>query len=183
MELQTPAELDRHYDCADPWGYEANAADQRRKSELLGILPQRKWERVLDIGCGNGYITFDLPGSAVLGVDLSGAAVRWAEQRRLTLREAEASKFAFRQASILDLTSAIKGRFDLVVITGVLYPQYIGGAAAVARREIDQVLEPDGVVISCHIDEWHAPRLPYTLLDTSLYPYREYMHRLEVYVK
>lgn len=183
VQLQTPAELDQHYDAEDPWGYAGNLADQRRKSELLGALPERDWQRVLDIGCGNGYVTFDLPGASVLGVDISRAAVQWAEKRRSSLAAAESARFAFEQASILGLSRAVRGSFDLVVITGVLYPQYIGAATALARYEIDQVLQPGGVVVSCHIDEWNAPRLPYTLLDTTLYPYREYVHRLEVYIK
>ncbi|XAH22978.1 class I SAM-dependent methyltransferase [Xylophilus sp. GW821-FHT01B05] len=183
MSIQPAEDIERHYAEADPWGYENNPHDQRRKSELLGLLPDREWGRVLDIGCGNGFVSFDLPGQQVVGLDISAAAIEWARKRQANLAEAEARRFSFHAGSMFDLDSIVAGKFDLVVITGVLYPQYIGGAFSVLQTMVDGFLSENGVVVSCHINEWRPARFPYTLLDVNFYPYRDYMHRLEVYVK
>lgn len=182
ISVQSANELDAFYSTADPWGYHDNVDDERRRMELLAALPQRSFKRTLDIGCGNGYVTLTLPGDEVVGVDLSSEAVRWArEAARPAPRSA--SRFRFEKASLFDPHLASHGQFDLVVVTGVLYPQYIGKARSLARLQIDRVLAPGGIVATCHIREWEPLRLGYTLLDATLYPYRAYTHQLEVYLK
>ncbi len=179
--LQPVDELDRFYAVPDPWGYARNADDARRKTELLSLLPSRQWGRTLDIGCGDGFLTFDLPGSEVVGVDVSAAAIRWACEARG--RRVDAQRFQFSNVSVFKLDPCRLGTFDLIVITGVLYPQYIGKAFSVVAQHIDALLGKGGLLASCHIDEWKPPKFPYTTLDTVLYPYRDHTHRLEVYKK
>jgi SAM-dependent methyltransferase len=182
MTIQSAAGLDSHYTRPDPWDYQTNPHDQRRKSELLALLPVQTWQRVLDIGCGDGYVTFDLPGTRIIGMDISAAAIGWAEKHRSTLSAPMSDRFQFEVRSVFEL-DAEDQPFDLVVITGVLYQQYIGCAFSVVRERIDALLAPGGCLVSCHIDGWKPPRFAYTLLDTALYPYRDYNHRLEVYRK
>ncbi len=181
MGIQTPSELDAFYERPDPWGYGSNPDDERRKNELLSLLPHCKWTRVLDIGCGDGFITFHLPGQKIFGTDLSSKAIRWANSNRTARNDAD--RFEFFTSSLFELDPEKHGRFDLIVITGLLYPQYIGRSFSVVMECIDRLLENEGVIASCHIDEWHPPRFPYSILDVSLYPYREYLHRLEIYRK
>ena len=69
------------------------------------------------------------------------------------------------------------------MITGVLYPQYIGESKSLVYRIIDDLLAPDGILISVHINEWYSARFPYLRLKESYYSYREYTHLLETYVK
>lgn len=180
-ELQPIGELDKFYSVPDPWNYAGDPDDAKRKAELLAVLPARRWKRTLDIGCGNGFLTFDLPGDQVTGADISSAAIGWACKARE--RRADAQRFDFVQASVFELDARKLGRFDLVVITGVLYPQYIAKAFSVVAQRIDALLEDGGLLASCHIDEWKPPRFPYTSLDTVLYPYRGHTHRLELYRK
>ncbi len=66
---------------------------------------------------------------------------------------------------------------------GVLYPQYIGKGFSIVRLLVDRLLEPHGVLATVHIDEWCPWRFPYTLLHSDLSPYRQYFHRLEVFLK
>ncbi len=179
--IQTKQQLDCFYSEPDPWQYAGHPDDARRKTELLSLIPPRQFERTLDIGCGNGFLTFDLPGKAVTGVDLSSSAIAWACQNR-DMRD-DAARFSFVAASLFELDPKRLGLFDLVVITGVLYAQYIGRTSSLVRQRIDELLEEGGILISCHIDEWHPPRFPYTTLDVVLYPYRDHAHRLEVYRK
>ncbi len=181
IRVQPPEELDAFYREPDPWGYHGHPDDARRRSELLGVLPRRPFRRVLDVGCGNGFVTLSLPGDEVVGIDVSAEAVRWA--REAAQRERDPARFRFECLSLFDPAIESLGRFDLVVITGVLYPQYVGHAYSVARWRLDQALEPGGILASCHIREWTSCRPPYSLLDMTLYPYRGRTHQLEIYRK
>lgn len=180
-QIQDVSELDAFYKQADPWGYYSNAADDRRRAELLSLLPLRRYHRVLDIGCGNGFVTFALPGDEVIGVDISSEAISWARQAQQQQMQAE--RFRFESLSIFAPELTKLGRFDLIVITGVLYEQYIGKARSVIRSVIEQLLENGGILVSCHIREWYCVRFPYSCLDVTLYPYRDYTHQLEVFQK
>jgi SAM-dependent methyltransferase len=69
--MQTPNQIEDWYRDHDPWGYETNPDDIRRRSILLSELPRGQYQRVLDIGCGEGFVTHSLPGNEVLGIDVS----------------------------------------------------------------------------------------------------------------
>ncbi len=180
-EIETAQDLDRFYAEEDPWDYQAHPDDQRRLDEVRVMLSGRQFRHALDIGCGNGFITTSLPATNVLGIDLSSSAIDWARKR--ASRMPDPSRFDFECRSIFDVGALPESHFDLIVITGVLYPQYIGRGYSLARVHIDRILRAGGTLLSCHIDEWMRFRFPYSLVDQSLYPYREYTHRIEVFVK
>jgi len=150
--------------------------DRVRKSVLLSELPQRGYQNTLDIGCGQGFVTRDLPGEHILGVDISDEAINRA-------RSIQDSRLEFKQLSLFELTNELDMQFDLIVITGVLYSQYIGRAHNLVYHVIDSILADNGILVSVHIDSWYSARFPYLMLKQHYYPYREYTHRLEVYVK
>jgi len=179
--MQTVAELDEFYHRADPWDYENNPDDRERKRKLLSLLPSGELNRTLDIGCGDGFITFDLPGKSVVGVDLSTRAIEFAKQRA-SVRE-DGDRFEYYAMSLFNLSKKDLGSFNLIVITGVLYKQYIGSSSALVNLIIDDLLEPGGYLVSCHINEWLMSSFPYNRVDASLYNYRGYTHKLEVYKK
>ncbi len=174
--LQPIDDLEKWHSSNDPWGYETNPEDIKRKDILLSELPQKKYNNVLDIGCGHGFVTRDLPGRRVLGVDISHEAIRKAKAY-------ETERIKFLQSSLFELNSKLSETFDLVVITGVLYPQYIGNAQTLVYVIIDKLLADSGILVCVHIDEWYKARFPYLLLSDYYYDYREYTHRLEVYIK
>lgn len=176
MTIQDTDELEQWHKADDPWGYELNPEDALRKSTLLAELPVRTFQRVLDIGCGQGFITRDLPGEEVIGVDISSQAIQHAN------RYAN-ERIHFLQASIFDLPEKLTGQFDLIVITGVLYPQYIGKAVSAVYRNLIGLLADDGLLMSVHIDDWYQARFPLLRLREHFYPYREYTHRMELYIK
>lgn len=178
VSVQSSSELDAFYQIDDPWGYDTNPHDQRRRSELLSLIGHLRPRRTLDIGCGNGFVTLTLPGKEVIGVDLSEMAVKHARQRASQL--ANGTRFRFEAMDIFDVDPERLGLFDLVVITGVLYPQYIGGAICVVRAIIDAIAAPGAVIASCHISDWKPPRLAHVLIDEVVYPYWDYTHLLEV---
>lgn len=180
--LQEKAELDKFYAAKDPWGYEAHPDDARRRAELLGILPRMRARRVLDVGCGDGFVTFALPGEEVVGVDISENAIQHATAAA-SARE-DGSRFSFRTASIFDLDDHYPaGHFDLIIVTGVLYPQYIGMAKQSVRVKLDTLLAPGGALVCCHIEAWYQPFFWFNRIDQMMYPYRGHTHLLEVYKK
>ncbi len=179
--IQTADELNIFYGQKDPWEYHDNPHDILRKEYLLNALPKQSYKRVLDIGCGNGFVTHDLPGQLVLGCDFSSKAIHWAQSQTPSDKD---KNIHFFEASIFDLLSVPHlGTFDLIVITGVLYKQYIGRGVVIIQSIIDKLLNPSGILVSCHISDWHYCPFPYPLIDKTLYTYREYSHQLEVYKK
>lgn len=174
--IQTKEELDQWYGSEDPWSYESNPEDTKRKSILLSEIPNREYNRVLDIGCGQGFITKDLPGQRIIGIDLSSEAITKA-------KNLESDKLRFQQCDLFNIHKELAGEFDLIIITGVLYPQYIGASVNLVYLLIDQLLSENGVLISVHIDEWYQARFPYLQLQEFCYPYRQYFHKLEIYIK
>ncbi|MBX9256741.1 class I SAM-dependent methyltransferase [Desmonostoc muscorum CCALA 125] len=174
--LQSPKDLEAFYQQNDPWQYEITPDDKKRKETILSEIPNKNYRHVLDIGCGHGFITRDLPGENVLGVDISSNAIRQAKAH-------ETSRVNFLQSSIFEIPEQTQQKFELVIITGVLYSQYIGNSYNLIYLLINQLIVDDGILICCHIDEWYKARFPYLMLDYYLFGYREYTQRLEIYIK
>lgn len=176
-KMQTVSELNKWYESNDPWGYENNPDDEIRKSKLLEVISRYPTNRVLDIGCGNGFITKDIRGGDVYGVDLSPKAI---EIAKLSMDDTH----TYVEGSIFDIGKMFNEKFSMVIVTGVLYPQYIGKAAMATLLAIDRVLMNRGVYISVHIESWESPYYPPYLIEyVERYKYRDYIHRLVVYRK
>jgi 2-polyprenyl-3-methyl-5-hydroxy-6-metoxy-1,4-benzoquinol methylase len=182
MSIQPLEELEQFYQNDDPWNYETTPDDAHRKSTLISEIPERSYQNVLDIGCGHGFITRDLPGQDILGVDLSFNAIQQANNWLKKMPPSH-KQIQFLQSSLFDLPNHLNSRYDLILITGVLYPQYIGESNRLVYCIIDQLLKEDGILITCHINEWLTARFPYLLLESFFFSYRQYTQRLEVYVK
>jgi 2-polyprenyl-3-methyl-5-hydroxy-6-metoxy-1,4-benzoquinol methylase len=179
--LQPLKELEFFYANEDPWGYETNSDDIKRRNIILSEIPERNYDNVLDIGCGHGFVTRELPGKKITGIDISVNAITQANSYQSKLNKTK--QINFIQASIFDFDSHDYGIYDLIIITGVLYPQYIGQAKSIIYKIIDKHLATDGYLICCHINEWYKLRFPYLMLENYYFEYREYTQCLEVYVK
>jgi 2-polyprenyl-3-methyl-5-hydroxy-6-metoxy-1,4-benzoquinol methylase len=175
--IQSKTELDLFHTNKDPWGYENNNEDLIRKEILLGEIPKQPYKNALDIGCGQGFITQYLPGENIYGVDLSKNAIDFAKGNSTD------NKFKFIQGSIFEIDKLFDVKFDLIVITGVLYPQYIGNSSSLIYLLIDKILATNGTLISVHINEWYHCQFPYVRTKQTFYNYREYIHNLETYIK
>ncbi len=179
MSLQPLDEIERWWERPDPWEYEDNPDDINRRAMLLSVLPARQYQSVLDIGCGNGFVTERLPGKRIIGIDVSENALSHARKRCKNQKHIK-----FMQHSLFDLPHlGWEDAFDLVIITGVLYPQYIGKSEMLTYLIVDSLLKINGNLVSCHIDDWYTCRFPYITLCREYYPYKIYNHILEVYTK
>ncbi len=174
--LQPMDELNAWHQQPDPWDYSSNYEDAKRKEILLNETTGKNFKNVLDIGCGQGFITKDLTGDKIWGIDISESAIQHALQFTN-------SRINFKQGSIFEINKLFNIKFDLVVITGVLYPQYIGNSQNLIYLLIDQILEREGLLISVHINEWYSCRFPYLKVKQLYYDYRQYTHNLEIYSK
>lgn len=103
MKQQTKQELEDWYKKTDPWSYKTTNDDIIRKEKILSLL--ENYDTALDIGCGEGFITTDLPASKIYGIELSDNA-----SSRLP-------------NNIIRLTKP-EEKYDLVMTTGTLYRQY-----------------------------------------------------------
>jgi SAM-dependent methyltransferase len=122
--MSAPADAQRW----DPASYERNA---RFVAELGGpvveLLAPRAGERILDLGCGDGYLTERLAaiGCDVVGVDGSAEQVAGARARGLDARVARAEALPFTN------------QFDAVFSNAVLHwVKDAGGAIASVRRAL-----------------------------------------------
>jgi len=188
VTIQSKEELESFYATEDPWGYRSNPEDLRRRDIILAEIPQREFAHALDIGCGEGFLTCRLPAASVIGADLSATAIERARARP------ENAHCSFVASGLYDLPGILagpekptgappSGQFDLVLITGLIYPQYFGRAHTMVYDTVDRLLAPGGILVTSHIDDWYRASFPYLLLNRVFFNYREYTQRLEVCVK
>lgn len=161
--MQTKQDIEEWYKNPDPWGYETNPDDAERKRRIIAALGDKKFKRALDIGCGEGWITKDLPAKEIHGLEWSDTAAR-------------------RIPKPVAVISKPVGKYDLIVVTGVMYKQYNYLAMA---EMIEDHIAPGGTILSCHIEDWLMPvafhGIDGELVHSERFPYREYTELLEVY--
>jgi len=177
--IQSISDIEEWYQSEDPWGYKESKADLDRKKFLLESLQNSSYMNVLDIGCGNGFVTNALPGETVVGVDISENAIMHA-------RRNAPSHVIYEKGSIFDL-NFINQKFDLIIITGVLYPHYIGNSSRLIFDVIDKLLLSGGELVTVHIDDWCDVVFPYYKVCEEYYSYHRkegvYTHKLVGYIK
>ncbi|MBI5834194.1 MAG: class I SAM-dependent methyltransferase [Armatimonadetes bacterium] len=133
----------------DPWGATRTCYRyQRLKYErLTAFIPARRYERVLDLGCGIGAFTRHLAPhvGAITGVELSASGVQQA--RDLSVDHANAD---YRQGDVLHVGDAVgQSTYDLVILADVLYylsplsAEVLDGVCA----SVAAAMEPGGVLL------------------------------------
>ncbi len=149
----------------DPWGYQTNPNDFIRKYKIISIANRYagpfKFKRALDLGCGEGWISTDLPATIIHGYEKSENA-----KKRLP-------------ANVYPITTPI-GNYDLVLATGVLYSHY----------DTDDIFDiiykhSTKIVITCNIVEWE---INFQIADakeihSEVFKYREFTQHLRVFRK
>ena len=77
--VQSLEELEKWHSNQDPWFYNDTPDDLNRREILRGVIPERVYKQVLDIGCGPGPTTRMLLESGardILSVDFSINSLR-----------------------------------------------------------------------------------------------------------
>ena len=157
--MQTKQELEYWYKDEDPWDYRTHPDDIYRKNFYLTALEHlgEEYERALDIGAGEGFITQDLPAKEIHAIELSDVA-------------------AARLPENVKRVQAPIGEYDLVLVTGLLYQQY--DHASIARTASEAASKH---ICIGGISEWLLPYNFGEVIRSFEFPYREYLSRFSIY--
>jgi trans-aconitate methyltransferase len=143
MNVITPGYFDRLYAAdPDPWRFATSAYERSKYLVTMAALPARRFSSGLEVGCSIGVLTRMLaaPCDRLLGVDVSAAPLAQARRSCADLRHV-----SFCQARIPEDWPA--GRFDLIVLSEVLYFLDPAQIAATARR-LEGCLLPGAAVVA-----------------------------------
>lgn len=180
MTINQPFTADEYGEASDPFGYENDPEDQKRLAILLGLIPEVKISRVLDLGCGNGFITSNiLNADEVIGLDISQKAVDLANSR-FKLQE-KVNHVAFKRNILTESVDDL-GKFDLIVATGTFYTHYLGFNHKLIEKKCNNLLNKMGFLISTHIMEIPnvVPSQNLIIIDRMIYNYKAYTHEILV---
>jgi predicted TPR repeat methyltransferase len=109
----------------DPWDIESSEYERDRCAQLLRMLGGTRYARVLEIGCGAGYLTRLLAPHAdqIVALDISETAID-----RARALGTGSTAVDFRVANVMDYKPQVDGPWDLIVFSdtmcylGWLYP-------------------------------------------------------------
>jgi demethylmenaquinone methyltransferase / 2-methoxy-6-polyprenyl-1,4-benzoquinol methylase len=139
----------------------------RERDRVLSLATGRKkYERVLDLGCGPGTISNDLLeiSDEVWGIDLSEDMIRIATDRFRNTEYEHRIHFVAGDAEKLDFPDKY---FDAVISLGVL--RYLDSLEK-GLKEINRVLKPGGVLIGTFYHRYSLYCLSMLFLYRPLLP-------------
>ncbi len=155
--MQSKEDLERWYSTEDPWLYKTTKDDIERKKIIIDFLDGFFYDRCLDIGCGEGFITCNLPAKEIFGLEISDIA---------------ASRFPNNVKRVLKP----EGKYDLVTTMGTMYKQY-------NHDEMYEWIKSSASkhILIAGIDSWLLPYDYGNLLKEKKYKYRQFTQRLQLY--
>lgn len=105
----------------DPWELESSEFEQAKYVRQLGMINDRRYTRVLEIGCGAGRFTQLLSTTAdrVVAIDVAPTAIG-----RALNTGTKPGAIDFCVANIMDYDFRAEGSWDLIVMSETIY--YLG---------------------------------------------------------
>ncbi len=128
----------------DPWGFRTRDYERAKYEDTVAALEGRRFDAAVEVGCSIGELTARLAShcAALLGVDIAEAALVQARRRN-----AGAPQLRFARLALPG--ERPEGRFDLIVLSEVLYYFSRADLARVAAWACE-ALEPGGVALLVH---------------------------------
>jgi SAM-dependent methyltransferase len=119
VHLKAEAFFEDLWKRGDPWRLETSEFERAKYECEIAALRDRRYPRVLEIGCGAGCFTraLALIADQIIALDISPAAIGRA--RALGL-----SSVDFRVGNIMEYDPRAEGPWDLIVISETIY--YLG---------------------------------------------------------
>ena len=136
----------------DPWNFAGSPYERDKYAATLAALPRERYASALEVGCSSGVLTAALAPrcDALVALDVAEAALAQARARcddRPGLR--------LMRARVPGEWP--EGRFDLILLSEVVYYLDAGDVARLAGR-VRGSLRPDGDVVLVHwTGETHYP--------------------------
>ncbi len=129
----------------DPYALRTRWYEERKRAVLLAALPQRRFRRAFEPGCGVGELSLALAARCdeLLASDLSPAAVRIARARC-----AAAPNVRVVQHTLPADWPRDSGRFDLIVLSELGYFLDAAAMGEVAQCCLHS-LDEDGTLVAC----------------------------------
>lgn len=159
--MQSKKDIEEWYSNPDPWFYQTTPDDQLRKEIILEVLsPFGQFDKALDIGAGEGFITKDLPAKEIYAIEISDNA-------------------AARLPKNIKRLTKPNGSYDLIICTGMLYGHY---DYQLFHKWIIRHIADGGIVLTSNIKEWEMNNLPIEKqIHEQEFKYREFTQKLRVY--
>ena len=125
----------------DPWQFASSAYEAEKYAATIAALPDRRFGRGLEVGCSIGVLTAQLARRCddLLALDVAEAALGRARAANPTVR------FERRQIP----QAWPPGRFDLIVLSEMLYYLDRAGIERTAARAV-KALQPAGSILLVH---------------------------------
>jgi len=145
MSSLTPEDFVGYYaDDPDPWRFKTSDYEKAKYAATLAALPKPAYASGLEVGCSIGVLTRKLAErcEAMLGLDVVPSAL---ETARETCADRPNARFALRAAP----GEWPEGRFDLIVLSEVVYFFDEADLARLVARVEDSLL-PGGDVVLVH---------------------------------
>ncbi len=134
----------RNYESYDPWGYSTpwGAEHLRIIRNILDRATPNHFKHAIDVGCGEGWITEAIASrcDSLLGVDIVSVALERARIRCLQWPQVYFADWDLQRDSPL-------GRFDLIILTGVVECFRSPKEFRIARAKTVQMLAPGGQLL------------------------------------
>lgn len=114
---QTKEGWEKFYKKDNPWGYVDNFNDRIRNQIILNLVRWNKWEKGLDIACGEGSVTKALSPhiKEIKAFDISERAIESAK------RTHAAENIEYFQKDIKDFSAKELNGFDFILCAEVIY--------------------------------------------------------------
>jgi ubiquinone/menaquinone biosynthesis C-methylase UbiE len=131
-----------------------------RRGTVLEALNLRTSERVLEVGCGGGYLTYEAaqfvgPTGRVCAIDVSPDQIAAAQQR--------CAELTWVECRVADITSPPYGDAEFDAVFAVQVLEYLTDLDA-GLRQIHRMLRPGGRLVIVATDwssaVWHSENAP-----------------------
>jgi predicted TPR repeat methyltransferase len=125
IDQQVRSFMDSLWQRGDYWDIESSEYERDRCTHLLRLIEGQHYARLLEIGCGAGYLTRRLAplADAIVALDISPTAID-----RARTQWTAPTTVDFRVANIMEYKPQVDGPWDLIVFSdticylGWLYP-------------------------------------------------------------